>query len=125
MGSLLLSVPLLIHALEYRLLLGVPAPWRDLATLCASLALILFGVMGRLRAPLLVGAISLASELLALALASVDWLQIPLKAYLISVGALMVIFWGLLEYRREQILLMRQRFHERREYARERFGEWK
>lgn len=124
-GSLLLSAPLLIHALDYRLVLDVPAPWRDLATLCASLALILFGAMGRLRAPLLVGATSLALELLALALTSVDWMQIPLKAYLISTGALILIVWGLLEFRREQILLMRQRFHERREYARERFGEWK
>jgi hypothetical protein len=125
MGSLLLCVPLLIHALQYRLFLGVPAPGRDLATLCASLALIFFGAMGRLRAPLLVGAVSLASELLALSLTSVDWLQIPLKVYLISVGALILLFWGLLEFRREQILLMRQRFNERREYARERFGEWK
>jgi hypothetical protein len=125
MGSLLLCAPLLIHALQYRLFLGVPAAWRDLATLCASLALIFFGVMGRLRAPLLVGAVSLASELLLLSITSVDWLQIPLKVYLISVGALILIFWGLLEFRREQILLMRQRFNERREYAREKFGEWK
>jgi hypothetical protein len=125
LGSLLLSAPLLIHALQYRLLLDVPAAWRDLATLCASLALIFFGVMGRLRAPLLVGAVSLASELLLLSLTSVDWLQIPLKVYLISVGALILVFWGLLEFRREQILLMRRRFNERREYARERFGEWK
>jgi hypothetical protein len=125
LGSLLLSAPLLIHALQYRLFLDVPAAWRDLATLCASLALIFFGVMGRLRAPLLVGAVSLATELLLLSLTSVDWLQIPLKVYLISVGALILLFWGLLEFRREQILLMRRRFNERREYARERFGEWK
>jgi hypothetical protein len=125
MGSLLLSAPLLIHALEYRLLLDVPAPWRDLATLCASLALILFGVMGRLRAPLLAGAGALTLELLSLALTSVDWLEIPLKIYLMSVGALILIVWGLLEFRREKILLMRQRLNERREYARERFGEWK
>jgi hypothetical protein len=125
LGSLLLSAPLLIHALQYRLFLDVPAAWRDLATLCASLALIFFGVMGRFRAPLLVGAVSLASELLLLSLTSVDWLQIPLKVYLISVGALILVFWGLLEFRREQILLMRRRFNERREYARERFGEWK
>jgi len=125
MGSLLLCAPLLIHALQYRLFLDVPAAWRDLATLCASLALVFFGVMGRLRAPLLVGAVSLASELLLLSLTSVDWLQIPLKVYLISVGALILVFWGLLEFRREQILLMRQRFDERREYARERFGEWR
>ena len=124
MGSLLLSAPLLIHALEYRLL-DVAAPWRDLATLCASLALILFGVMGRLRAPLLVGTLSLVMELLSLALTTVDWLEIPLKIYLMSVGALILIVWGLLEFRREQILMMRQRLNKRREYARERFGEWK
>lgn len=124
-GSLLLCAPPLIHALEYRLLLDVPAPWRDLATLCASLAPLFFGVLGRLRAPLIVGAISLGLELLALALTSVDWLQIPLKVYLISTGALILIIWGLLEFRREQILLMRQRFHERRRSARERFGAWK
>jgi hypothetical protein len=125
MGSLLLSAPLLIHALEYRLFLDVAAPVRDLAILCAALALILFGVMGRLRAPLLVGASALATELLSLALTSVDWLEIPLKIYLMSVGALILIVWGLLEFRREQILLMRQRFNERREFAKERFGEWK
>jgi hypothetical protein len=124
-GSILLAAPLLIHALQYRLFLDVPAPWRDLTTLCAALALIIFGVMGRLRAPVLVGASVLALELSALALTSVDWLQIPLKAYLISTGGLILIIWGLLEFRHEQILLMRKRFNERREMARERFGEWK
>jgi hypothetical protein len=124
-GSLLLAAPLVIHALEYRLFLDVPAPWRDLLTLGASLALLIFGVVGRLRAPVLVGAVALALELSALALTSVDWLQIPLKVYLISTGALILLFWGLLEFRREQILLMRRRFNERRETARERFGEWK
>ncbi|HEX8920739.1 MAG TPA: hypothetical protein VF766_04645, partial [Pyrinomonadaceae bacterium] len=124
-GSLLLATPLLLHALQYRLLLDVPAPWRDLATLCASLGLLIFGIVGRLRAPLLVGAASLALELAALALTSVRWLQIPLKVYLITTGVLILLFWGLLEFRREQILLIRRRFNERREYARERFGEWK
>jgi hypothetical protein len=124
-GSLLLAGPLLMHALQYRLFLDVPAPWRDLASLCASLALIVFGVVGRLRAPVLAGATALGLELIALALTSVDWLQIPLKVYLISTGALILLTWGLLEFRREQILLMRKRFNERRETARERFGEWK
>ncbi len=124
-GSLLLAVPLLIHALQYRLFLDVPAPWRDLLTLCASLALIIFGVGGRLRAPVLIGALVLALELAALALTSVGWLQIPLKVYLISTGALILLIWGLLEFRHEQILLVRRRFNERRELARERFGEWK
>jgi hypothetical protein len=103
----------------------VPAPWRDLLTLCAGLALLIFGVMGRLRAPVLVGAIALVLELSSLALTSVDWLQIPLKVYLISTGALILLVWGLLEFRREQLLLMRRRLSERRETARERFGEWK
>lgn len=124
-GSLLLAAPLLMHALHYRLLLGVPAPWRDLATLCAALALLIFGIVGRLRAPVLVGATALVLELSTLALTSVDWLQISLKVYLISTGVLILLFWGLLEFRREQILLLRRRLNERREYARERFGEWK
>jgi hypothetical protein len=124
MGSLLLSGPLLLHALDYRFM-DVPAPWRDLATLCASLALIFLGVMGRLRAPLIAGAVTLSIELIALAVTSVDWLQIPLKVYLISVGALILLIWGGLEFRREQILRLRQRLNERREYARERFGEWR
>ncbi len=124
-GSILLAVPLLIHALQYRLFLDVPAPWRDLVTLCASLALLIFGGIGRLRAPVLVGALVLALELAALALTSVGWLQIPLKVYLISTGALILLIWGLLEFRHEQILLMRRRFNERRDLARERFGEWR
>jgi hypothetical protein len=124
-GSILLAVPLLIHALQYRLFFDVPAPWRDLLTLCAALALLILGVVGRLRAPALVGALVLALELTALALTSVDWLQIPLKVYLISTGALILLIWGLLEFRHEQILLMRRRFNERRELARERFGEWR
>jgi hypothetical protein len=124
-GSLLLAAPLLLRALSYRLLLDVPATWRDLATLCAALALLIFGITGRLRAPVLVGASVLAIELSALALTSVGWLQIPLKVYLISTGALILLFWGLLEFRREQLLLMRKRFNERREMAHERFGEWK
>lgn len=124
-GSILLAVPLLIHALQYRLFLDVPAPWRDLLTLCAALALVILGGVGRLRAPVLIGAGVLALELTALALTSVDWLQIPLKVYLISTGALILLIWGLLEFRHEQILLVRRRFNERRELARERFGEWK
>jgi hypothetical protein len=124
-GSLLLCAPLLFHALYFRLLLDVAAPWRDLGTLCASLALILFGGTGRLRAPVLVGTFTLMIELAALALTSVDWLQVPLKYYLMTVGALMLLVFWMFEYRREQILLTRKRFSERREYARERFGEWR
>jgi hypothetical protein len=124
-GSILLAAPLLIHALQSRLFLDVPAPSRDLLTLCASLGLVIFGVVGRVRALVLVGAVSLVLELAALALTSVDWLQIPLKVYLISTGALILLIWGLLEFRREQILLMRRRFHEQRETARERIGEWR
>jgi hypothetical protein len=124
-GSLLLATPLLLHALSYRLWLNVPAAWRDLATLCAALALLIFGITRRLRAPVLVGASALAIELTALALTSVSWLQIPLKVYLVSTGALILLIWGVLEFRREQILLVRKRFNERREMARERFGEWK
>ncbi len=125
LGSILLAGPLLLHALQYRLLLDVPAPWRDLFVLCAALALLLFGVTGRLRAPVFVGAAALTLELAALTMTSVEWLQIPLKAYLISVGALILIVWGLLEFRREQLLQLRQRLDERRATARERFGEWK
>ncbi len=125
LGSVLLAGPLLWRALEYRLMLGVPAPWRDLGVLCAALALLLFGVVGRLRAPLLVGAAALALELAALAMTSVEWLQIPLKVYLIGVGALILFVWGLLEFRREQLLQLRQRLNERRAAARERFGEWR
>jgi hypothetical protein len=124
-GSVLLAAPLLLHALQYRLLLDVPAPWRDLMALCASLALVIFGVVGRLRAPVIIGATALALELSSLALTSVDWIQIPLKVYLISTGALILLIWGLLEFRHEQILRVRERLNERRETARERFGEWK
>ncbi|HEY0376051.1 MAG TPA: hypothetical protein VGC87_03760 [Pyrinomonadaceae bacterium] len=125
LGCLLLAGPLLARSLEYRLLLGVPAPWRDLGVLFAAPALVLFGVVGRLRAPVLVGATALALELAALALTSVPWLQISLKAYLISVGILVVIVSGLLEFRREQVLRLRQRLIERRAAARERFGDWR
>ncbi len=124
-GSLLLCVPLLFHALHFRLLLDVPAPWRDLGTLCASLALILFGIVGRLRAPVIVGMSALMLELLALVVTSVNWLQVPVRNYLMGVGALLVIVVWAFEYRREQIMLARQRFNEGREYARERFGEWR
>ena len=124
-GSILLAGPLLIRALQIRLLFDLPAPGRDLAMLCASLALILFGVMRRLRAPLLTGAVALGLELAALALTTIDWLQVPLKIYLISMGALISLIFGLLEFRREQILLMRKRFQERRAHARERFGQWR
>ena len=78
-----------------------------------------------MRAPVLVGAISLVLELAALTVTSVDWLQIPLKVYLVSVGALILLVWGLMEFRREQILSLRQRVSERRETARKRFGKWK
>jgi hypothetical protein len=124
-GSILLCGPLLIRALQFRLMLDLPAPWRDLAVLCASLALVIFGGVGRLRAPILVGGATMLLELLTLTLTSVNWLQVPLKFYLISVGALMLIVFWLFEYRREQILLVRQRLDERRTYAREQFGEWR
>ncbi|MGA9995723.1 MAG: hypothetical protein WBP93_09925, partial [Pyrinomonadaceae bacterium] len=125
LGSLLLCVPLLLRALEYRLALDVPAPWRDIGVLCAALALLLFGMFGRLRAPVVVGLSTLIIELAALVFTSVDWLQVPLKYYLLTVGALLALTGWLFEYRREQLIALRQRFNERRAYARERFGEWR
>ncbi len=124
-GSLLLCGPLLIRALQFRLLLDLPAPWRDLIVLCVALALILFGAFGRLRAPVINGVVTLLLELIALALTSVRWLQVPLKVYLITAGGVSIVVWGVFEYRREQLLLVRQRLHERGAQARERFEEWK
>lgn len=124
-GSLLLCGPLLIRALQFRLLLDLPAPWRDLGVLCVSLVLVLFGAMGRLRTPVIFGTITLLLELVALALTSVHWLQVPLKVYLTTTGVLIIIVWGVFEYRREQLLQLRQRLHERSAQARERFGEWR
>lgn len=124
-GSLLLTGPLLLRALQFRLLLDMPAPSRDLVTLCASLALLLFGVVGRVRAPVIIGGATLLIELAALALTSVDWLQVPLKIYLVTVGALLALIGWMFEYRREQLLLLRSRLNARREMARERFGEWR
>lgn len=124
-GSVLLSVPLLARSLEFRLLLDSPAPWRDVAVLGASLALVLYGVVGRMRAPVITGSVALIMELSVLTLTTVDWLQVPLKYYLMTVGALLLIIFGTLEYRREQFLLMRKRFQERRNLMREQFGEWR
>jgi hypothetical protein len=124
-GSILLAGPLLLRALQYRLLLDEPAPSHDLATLGASLALLLFGVIGRLRAPVIVGATTLLIELAALALTSVDWLQVPLKIYLVTVGALLALIGWMFEYRREQLIVLRTRLNTQRETARERFGEWR
>ncbi len=124
-GSLLLCVPLLFRALEFRLLLDAPAPWRDVVVLGASLGLVLYGVLGRMRAPVLVGASVLVVDLSVVTLTTVDWLQVPLKYYLISVGALLLVIFGTLEYRREQFLLMRKRLQEQRRRAREEFGEWR
>jgi hypothetical protein len=124
-GSLLLCVPLLLRSLEFRLLLDESAPWRDLAVLMASLALVLYGAVGRMRAPVLAGSITLIVELVVLTLTSVDWLQVPIKYYLITVGALLFVTFGALEYRREQFLLMHKRFQERRDYMRQQFGGWR
>jgi hypothetical protein len=73
----------------------------------------------------MVGAVALLTELMALALTSVDWLQVPLKIYLVTVGALLALVGWMFEYRREQLMLIRSRFNARRETARERFGEWR
>lgn len=124
-GSILLAGPLLLRALQYRLLLDQPAPARDLATLCASLVLLLFGVFGRLRAPVIVGATTLLIELAALTLTSVDWLQVPLKIYLVTVGALFALVGWMFEYRREQLIVLRRRLNTQRETAREQFGKWR
>lgn len=124
-GSILLGGPLLLRALQFRLLLDMAAPSRDLATLCAALALLLFGILGRLRAPVLIGAVTLLIELLALTLTSVDWLQVPLKIYLVTVGALLALVGWMFEYRREQLMLIRNRFNERRQRARARFSAWR
>jgi hypothetical protein len=124
-GSILLAGPLLLRALQFRLLMDMAAPWRDLATLCASLALVVFGILGRLRAPVLVGAATLLIELASLTLTSVDWLQVPLKIYLVTVGALLALVGWMFEYRREQLMLIRNRFNARRATARERFNAWR
>jgi hypothetical protein len=124
-GSILLGGPLLLRALQFRLLMDLAAPSRDIASLCASLALLLFGILGRLRAPVLIGAVTLLIELAALSLTSVDWLQVPLKIYLVTVGALLALVGWMFEYRREQLMLIRNRFNERRERARARFSAWR
>lgn len=124
-GSVLLCMPLCLRAFEARLLEGVPALSRDLALLCASLALIFFGATKRLRAPVMVGAAALLAELSVLTLTSVDWSQVPLKIYLVTMGALIVFVCWCLEFRREQLLLVRKRISESRATARERFGEWR
>ncbi len=124
-GSVLLCLPLCAHAFGARLVEGVPALSRDLALLCASLALIIFGALNRLRAPVTVGAAALFAELSVLTLTSVDWAQVPLKIYLVTTGALIVFVCWCLEFRREQLLLVRKRIHESRTIARERFGEWR
>jgi hypothetical protein len=124
-GSILLGGPLLLRALQFRLLLDMPAPARDLSILLASLALLLFGILGRLRAPVVVGAVALLIELATLTLTSVDWLQVPLKIYLVTVGALLALIGWMFEYRREQLMLIRSRLNERRAVARERFSAWR
>ena len=124
-GSVLLCAPLLMRSLEFRLLLDIAAPWRDVAVLAASLMLIIYGVVGRMRAPVLTGSASLLAELSVITLTSVQWLQVPLKYYLMTVGALLLVIFGTLEYRREQFMLMRKRLQERRDSVRERFGEWR
>jgi hypothetical protein len=125
LGSLILCAPLLFHALEFRLLWDVPAPWRDLGVLCAALALILFGVVGRLRAPVSVGIVTLLTELLVLTVTSVQWTQVPLKVYLGSVGSLLMLAGWMLGFRREQLINMRDRLRQRREHVRQRFGQWR
>jgi hypothetical protein len=125
LGSLMLCAPLLFHALEFRLLWDVPAPWRDLGVLCASLALILFGVLGRLRAPVSIGIVTLLTELLVLTVTSVEWTQVPLKVYLGTVGSLLMIAGWMLGFRREQLINMRNRLQEQREHIQERFGGWR
>jgi len=125
MGSVLLCAPLCARAFEARLIESVPALWRDLALLCASLALIFFGATNRLRAPVIAGGAALVAELSVLTLTSVDWAQVPLKIYLVTTGALIVFICWCLEFRREQLLLVRKRISESRTTARERFGEWK
>ena len=69
--------------------------------------------------------VTLVLELIAVAVTSVEWLQVPLKTYLITAGVLSIVVWGIFEYRREQLLLMRERLHERGALARERFSEWR
>ncbi|HEX7997381.1 MAG TPA: zinc ribbon domain-containing protein [Pyrinomonadaceae bacterium] len=124
-GSLLLCGPLLMRALQFRLWSEVAAQWRDAVVLCVALGLLLFGVVGRLRAPVMIGMTTLVVELFAVAVTSVEWLQVPLKTYLITAGALSLVVWGIFEYRREQLLLMRERLHERGAVARERFRGWR
>jgi hypothetical protein len=124
-GSLLLCGPLLMRALQFRLLMDVAAPWRDMVVLGVALALMLCGVLGRVRAPVVVGMITMVLELIAVAVTSVDWLQVPLKTYLITAGVLSIVVWGIFEYRREQLLSLRERLHERGALARERFSEWR
>lgn len=124
-GGILLCVPPLVHAAEFRLIRDVPAIWRDLATLCAALVLVFFGAAGRLRAPALVGGTTLVLELMLLALTSVNWLQVPLKIYLGCVGSALVIAVWMLEFRREHVAAIRSRFQRERRRARSRFERWR
>ena len=123
-GGVLLCGPLLLRAAQFRLLLDAPALWRDLLVLCVSLVLVLSGALGKLRAPVIVGAITLMLELALLTVTSVHWLQVPLWKYLVTVGVLILIVWGAIENRREQLLALRARLQERREHVLDEFGRW-
>jgi hypothetical protein len=103
LGSLLLTAPMFLHALDNRYVQEVSPVGYDMATIGLGLALATTGVLLQVRVPLLVGGSAFAADLAVVVLSQVKWGEVPLSIYAAVTGAAMFgVAWALL-YRREQI----------------------
>ncbi|MEW6731783.1 MAG: hypothetical protein AB1489_10685 [Acidobacteriota bacterium] len=123
LGSLAWTLPLLLHALEYRFLTLDPSTTHDIALLIVALALILGGILMQLKAPTAIGGASFIIQMAVIVFSFVEREQKWLSISMIILG--LVVFatcWIIyLFYKRNQL----GQLSERGKQVVEELGKWK
>ena len=121
LGSLLAAGPMLLHALDNRFVRDVSPVGYDIGTLSVGLALALVGLLFQLRAPSIVAAVVLATDVFVIAFSQIRWSQLTLALFGVLVGGLLFVVSWLILYRRDDLYRMRDFVRERHEM----FRQWK
>ena len=113
--------PSACNALDNRFVQEVSPVGYDIGTLSVGLALALVGLLFQLRAPSLVAATVLTTDLFVITFSQIRWSQLTLALIAILVGGLLIAVSWLILYRREDLYRMRDFVRTRHE----RFQQWR
>lgn len=103
LGSLIAAMPMLLHALESRFVLGAPSVGYDMATIAIGLVLAIVGRAVMYRGPFLTGAGVFVFDIVVVILGAIKWQDLPPAIYLAALGAMLFGTAWVLLYKREQL----------------------